>query len=85
MRELRRNLGETNLSIRLFTLKDKKSLFRASYPDVHIIELNAKSEKHNVQLFTREFESYAKAKQYYEMYLGAFGHRLQAVGRKQNP
>lgn len=90
MRELKRELGPTNLSIRLWTLRDKDSMFRAKRDDVYILEVNARSEGddthhgHNVGLLTREFSDYSKAKEYYEMYLRAFGQSMQVVKRKQS-
>jgi hypothetical protein len=84
-RELKRTLGKTTLSVRLWTLKDKKSpMFRARYDDVHIVEVTAKSEKHNVILRTQQFSDYAQAKQWYEMYLNAFGHSLEFIKQKQS-
>jgi hypothetical protein len=39
MRERNRKFTDKTVSIRLFTLTDKDSLFRAKLPDRHIIEL----------------------------------------------
>lgn len=40
MRERNRKLGQREVSIRLYTLRDKKApMFRAKEPDKHIVEL----------------------------------------------
>lgn len=88
-RELKRSLGPTNLSVRLWTLKDKKSLFRAQEPDVYVLEVNARSEGddthhgHNVGLVTKQFRDLDEARRWYEMYLQAFGQSMEFVKRKK--
>jgi hypothetical protein len=86
MRELKRNLGETNLSIRLWTLKDKaRPMFRARRDDSYILEVSAKSERHNVILKEKWYSNYDEARLEYEYHLRAFGHSMEYVKRKQSP
>ena len=83
-KELKRTLGDTTLSIRLWTLSDKKSpMFRARRDDVYILEVSAKSERHNVILKEKTYTDYAAAKADYENHLRAFGHSMQVVKRKR--
>jgi hypothetical protein len=85
-RELKRTLGDTTLSIRLWTLKDKaRPMFRARRDDVHILEVSAKSERHNVILKEKSYTDYTAAKADYEHHLRAFGHSMKYVKRKQSP
>jgi hypothetical protein len=57
MRERKRKLGTHQLGVRLWTLKDKKNpMFRARYPDRHIVELTATTAKTVVILKEWSFE-----------------------------
>jgi hypothetical protein len=85
-RELARSLGDQELRARLWTLKDKDSLFRAKNDDVHIVEISAKKKSDGVVIMLeRQFNDYTQAKAYYENFLRAFGHSLQFIKRTKSP
>lgn len=61
MRERRKKLGTHQLEVRLWTLKDKKSMFRASEPDRHCVEIIANTPRSHVMIRDWWFEDDKKA------------------------
>lgn len=76
MKERIKKLGEFPLSIRLWTLRDKDSLFRAKEPDRHIIEITATKPKGGTVII-REFgfDKAKEATQHYNHLASLFGSK----------
>ena len=72
MKERNKELGSHALSIRLWTLKDKDSLFRAKEPDKHIIEITAKTDRRTIIIREFVFERAIEALDHYRHLISLF-------------
>lgn len=67
MRERKKQIAPRPMQVRLWTLKDKDSMFRAKEPDQHVVEL---SSKHAI-LREWSFDTAAKATAHYDFLVNA--------------
>jgi hypothetical protein len=83
-KQLTRSLGTPELRVRLWTLKDKDSLFRAKEPDQHIVELAARKPGGGVViLMEKSYLDPVLARHHYNGFLAAFGLPERYISAKK--